>query len=75
MTGSEPRSVHQSSIDSPTSPCVWGPIGPPSKQASDHSDMYHQSLSGFGSSHNFAMQNGLGDGAGDGRAGSRFETI
>ncbi|KAF6816238.1 chromatin remodeling complex subunit [Colletotrichum sojae] len=75
-SSTEPRSVHQSSIDSPTSPCVWGPIGPPSKQASEHSDLYHQSLGGFGSSNGFSMQSSnLGDGAGDGRAGSRFETI
>ncbi|TDZ27337.1 hypothetical protein C8035_v010522 [Colletotrichum spinosum] len=54
-SSAQPRSAYQQTVDSPTSPCVWGPIGPPSKQTSDHPRMYHPVFGGYGGSNNLIM--------------------
>ncbi|KAF9882031.1 c-x8-c-x5-c-x3-h type zinc finger protein [Colletotrichum karsti] len=67
-TSVDQRTAYQQRVDSPTSPCVWGPIGPPSKQTSDHTQMYHQNMGHFGGSNHFAMLDNMGEQG----AGSRY---
>ncbi|KAK1995467.1 hypothetical protein LX36DRAFT_582356 [Colletotrichum falcatum] len=51
----EPRSGYQQKADSPASSCVWGPIGPPSKQTPGQSQMCHQNMSKFNTATNLAL--------------------
>ncbi|GKT50337.1 uncharacterized protein ColSpa_10518 [Colletotrichum spaethianum] len=53
------RSAYHHNINSPTSSCVWGPIGPPSKQTSDQSQICHQDLGNFTTSNDFARLSSL----------------
>ncbi|KAK2065436.1 hypothetical protein LY76DRAFT_621820 [Colletotrichum caudatum] len=55
----EPRSAYQQKADSPTPSCVWGPIGPPSKQPSGQSQIYHQNMSKFNAATNLALLSSL----------------
>ncbi|KAI8171783.1 Chromatin remodeling factor mit1 [Colletotrichum sp. SAR 10_65] len=57
----EQRTAYPQGMISPASPCVWGPIGPPSKRTADHPHRYHQSLGGFGMPNNFSMLNDMGE--------------
>ncbi|KAJ0370419.1 hypothetical protein COL154_001554 [Colletotrichum chrysophilum] len=57
----EQRTAYPQGMISPASPCVWGPIGPPSKRTADHPHRYHQSLGGFGMPSNFSMLNDMGE--------------
>ncbi|KAK1982400.1 hypothetical protein LZ30DRAFT_590642 [Colletotrichum cereale] len=58
-TSAEPRSAYQQNADSPTPSCVWGPIGPPSKQTPGQSQMCHQNLSKFNTATNLALLSSL----------------
>ncbi|KAI8266958.1 Chromatin remodeling factor mit1 [Colletotrichum sp. SAR 10_98] len=60
-TTAEQRTAYPQGMISPASPCVWGPIGPPSKRTADHPHRYHQSLGGFGMPNNFSMLNDMGE--------------
>ncbi|KAI8275871.1 Chromatin remodeling factor [Colletotrichum sp. SAR11_57] len=60
-TTAEQRTAYPQGMISPASPCVWGPIGPPSKRTADHPHRYHQSLGGFGMPSNFSMLNDMGE--------------
>ncbi|EQB56559.1 hypothetical protein CGLO_03426 [Colletotrichum gloeosporioides Cg-14] len=60
-TAAEQRTAYPQGMVSPASPCVWGPIGPPSKRTADHPHRYHQSLSGFGMPNSFSMLNDMGE--------------
>ncbi|OHE91550.1 hypothetical protein CORC01_13147 [Colletotrichum orchidophilum] len=69
-----PGSTYQQNLDSPTSSCVWGPIGPPSKQTSDQSQIYHQNLGGFASFNNFTLLSSLDGNTGETDDGRKYET-
>ncbi|KAI8299308.1 Chromatin remodeling factor mit1 [Colletotrichum sp. SAR11_240] len=60
-TTAEQRTAYPQGMISPASPCVWGPIGPPSKRTADHPHRYHQSLGGFEMPNNFSMLNDMGE--------------
>ncbi|KAI8303949.1 Chromatin remodeling factor mit1 [Colletotrichum sp. SAR11_59] len=60
-TTAEQRTAYPQGMISPASPCVWGPIGPPSKRTADHPHRYHQSLGDFGMPNNFSMLNDMGE--------------
>ncbi|OLN85969.1 hypothetical protein CCHL11_05417 [Colletotrichum chlorophyti] len=66
----DPR-MYQHSLGSPTSPCVWGPIGPPSKQPG-HAQVYHQNLGGYRTPSNLALLSSLEENLGERGASSRF---
>ncbi|KAK1593201.1 uncharacterized protein LY79DRAFT_590044 [Colletotrichum navitas] len=55
----EPRSLYQQKADSPTPSCVWGPIGPPSKQTPGQSQMCHHNMSKFNAATNLALLGSL----------------
>ncbi|KAK1970389.1 hypothetical protein LY78DRAFT_666839 [Colletotrichum sublineola] len=51
----EPRSAYQQNADSPTPSCVWGPIGPPSKQTPGQGQMCHQNMRKFNTATNLTL--------------------
>ncbi|KAL0777997.1 hypothetical protein CaCOL14_005650 [Colletotrichum acutatum] len=68
------RTTYQQNMDSPTSSCVWGPIGPPSKQTPDPNPHSHQNMSAFITSNNFALLSSLDANTGERDDGRRYES-
>ncbi|KAK1700346.1 hypothetical protein BDP55DRAFT_625936 [Colletotrichum godetiae] len=68
------RSTYQQNVDSPTSSCVWGPIGPPSKQTPDQNPHTYQNMSAFATSNNFVLLGSLDANTGERGEGLRYET-
>ncbi|TQN70666.1 hypothetical protein CSHISOI_04808 [Colletotrichum shisoi] len=62
---SEQRPAYHQNIDSPASSCVWGPIGPPSKQTLGQGQIYPQGPDNFSAANNFALLRTLGDSLGE----------
>ncbi|KAJ0165035.1 hypothetical protein CTA2_12553, partial [Colletotrichum tanaceti] len=62
---SEQGAAYHQNIDSSASSCVWGPIGPPSKQTLGQGHIYPQSPGNFGAANNFALLRTLEDNLGE----------
>ncbi|KAL0942483.1 chromatin remodeling complex subunit [Colletotrichum truncatum] len=73
-TSAEQMTSYQQIIDPPISPCVWGPIGPPSKQTSEHAQMYHRDLDTFSAESHFVLQSSTEDSTNGRGAGPRFDS-
>ncbi|GJC79401.1 hypothetical protein ColLi_02239 [Colletotrichum liriopes] len=71
--GSRLSAYHQN-VTSPTSSCVWGPIGPPSKQTPGQSQTCHQNLSNFATSTSFALLRSLGTNMGEKDESLKYES-
>ncbi|TKW53610.1 hypothetical protein CTA1_2730 [Colletotrichum tanaceti] len=61
----EQGAAYHQNIDSSASSCVWGPIGPPSKQTLGQGHIYPQSPGNFGAANNFALLRTLEDNLGE----------
>ncbi|KAK1530725.1 uncharacterized protein CCOS01_05828, partial [Colletotrichum costaricense] len=74
ISTTDSRPTYQQNMDSPTSSCVWGPIGPPSKQTPDPNPHSYQNMSAFATSNNFALLSSLDANTGEMDDGRRYES-